>query len=233
MKILYKDKLYVQVSDLMFLFDNMNIPNFIFQKFYKYYMEDANEKLFIEFNDANEINFLQEIEWIINYNEVYNTDIITKMNELRNQRKHLTASLYCNPTELAIIDYKLKTYYDILCLKKGQINFSLPIIPNEKTYSIIDKTGTYEIRPSIDDKMLLLYRIDGNALSKDDRILPSFIQGAISIAIIELEEKKQFNGDFSIKKYLSDDNMYFIIEFKAQQNTYINKIKNVVRKLIK
>ena len=76
MKILYNNKLYIQMSDLMFLYDYMNMPHFIFKSFYKHFMNMTPEKVFIEFTETSEIDFFQECDWILDFNiaNKYTTD---------------------------------------------------------------------------------------------------------------------------------------------------------------
>jgi len=69
-----KEKIYVQKNDIMYLNQtDLSIPASIFMKIFGNgvtIIDNSNRFEFVEFTNSHEIEFLKNIDWIIDYNKV-------------------------------------------------------------------------------------------------------------------------------------------------------------------
>ena len=63
---------------------------------------------------------------------------------------------------------------------------------------------------------ILLFRKDGEKLSPHEQIPVGFIQMGMTIAMMEKKDSNVFSGTFEVSHSLSEDNQYFVTEFKAR-----------------
>ena len=92
-----------------------------------------------------------------------------------------------------------------------------PVVPDSDGLSFVnDDNCEYEIKTSLDPNKILLFRKNGKKLSNDDRIPQRFLQTSISNAIMERNEKNVFTGDYEISNFFTEDNQYYVTEFKVK-----------------
>ena len=143
MKILNKDSIYVQISDILFLYNTRNDLSKSINNCYKFILEKLNDKdynTFVRFKDKKTIKFLNNLDYIISYNEYINKskeelmkDIkktlteycfnANKYNNLNKRKREKNISLIIICEELK---YKAISIRNILYIKDGFINIKIP-----------------------------------------------------------------------------------------------------------
>ena len=222
MKIITEDAVYVQKKDIAFLtHKNIEIPESLFNKIFcdGVVVGNTDSYKFYKFQDKEIVEFFKQLDWIIDYNDVKNINeeeflqweqkLIEEKNELENNHNESLLDddikIYDMILQHEKLQHKIYSLRDILLLKQGHLEMDLPLIPDDKGFSFTGNDEcNYQIRSSIDPNKLLLYRKDGKPLSNSDRISPGFIQSGISIAIMKMQEKAEFFGDYEVSKYLTD-----------------------------
>jgi len=236
MKIITNDAAYVQKHDIAFLTNtDLEIPASIFMKVFGngiVVINNSNRWDFVKFEDENDIKYFKGLDWIVDYNDVkdLSEDAFIVTGSAIAEKKNEIAKIYNKMTEnerkenmhivyrCERLDHKMYSLRDILWFKQGHLEMDLPLIPDDKGFSFTgDDECEYQIRSSIDPNKLLFYRKDGKSLSDSDRIPYGFIESAMSVAIMKREDKDSFFGDYEIRKYLSEDCKYFVIQFKVKE----------------
>lgn len=231
------EKVYVQMNDIMMLNQtDLTIPATIYLKIFNgiVIVDDSNRMNFVEFTDPKEIEFFKKLDWIIDYKEfrdLSEDEIIAKRQEIANELNEI-ANEYNNmsdeekkenqhlPMKHELLKYKFHYFAEILWIKQGHIQMPFPVVPDSDGFSFVsdNEDFIYEIKASLDPNKLLLFRRDGKELSEDEMIPQSFIQGGMSIAIMQRSEKDEFFGDFETINYLTYDNKYLVTEFKVRKH---------------
>ena len=148
MKILTKDKVYVQYSDIVNLLPivtllNINCPVSVSRVCFakNIVIEGTNRYAFLEFTDKEAIDFFKNFPYFASYNELINKDeieimniikelsaeatkLIEKYNSLNRKKQHKDYKKYY--TEYQLKCYKAISLNDFLLYKKGEIKFDLP-----------------------------------------------------------------------------------------------------------
>ena len=240
------NKVYVQPHDLCKIFDSdIKVPDSIFMKFFNENVVydfnsifDNNNLEFIEFDTKEELEFFKSLNWIIDYKELIKLteeEIKNKMNEISNEideiadkynsmgeiEKENNISLY---KKCDLLTFKLKGINEILLFKQNKKEIELPLVPNSDGFSFAgDNECEYEIRESLDPTKNLLFRKDGKPLSNNEQIPIAFVDTGMSIALMELSKyNKSGDYDINMSRYISDDRMYLVTSFKA--NNYEDEI---------
>jgi len=250
MKIINEDVVYVQKKDIAFLtHKNIEIPESLFNKIFcdGLVVGNTDGYKFYKFQDKEIVEFFKQLDWIIDYNDVKNINeeeflqweqkLIEEKNELENNHNECLfdddIKIYDMILQHGKLQHKIYSLRDILLFKQGHLEMDLPLIPDDKGFSFTGNDEcNYQIGSSIDPNKLLLYRKDGKRLLDTDRIPCGFIENAMSIAIMEREKKDSFFGDYEIRKYLTEDSQYIVIEFKVKN--YDEKSQETIsKKLVK
>lgn len=144
MKIITDNAAYVQKNDIAYLnSSDLPIPASIFMKVFgnsATIIDDRNRYDFVKFEDADEINFFKNIDWMIDYNEVKDkteeelislgqsiaaekNDIAKKFNAMKekDKRKNMKMVLNCE-----LLDFKMYSLRDIIFFKRGELSITLP-----------------------------------------------------------------------------------------------------------
>lgn len=144
MKIITNNSIYVQKNDIAYLNSStLEIPASIFMKVFNkdvVIIDDSNRYEFVEFNAPEEIEFLKNIDWIIDYNEVKNLsleEIISLGQNIADEKNSIAR--HFNSMELEErkenmnmvsecenLDFKIYSLRDFLWFKQGHLNFDLP-----------------------------------------------------------------------------------------------------------
>lgn len=144
MKIITNDAVYVQKDDIIHLYQSdLFIPESVFMKFFdgeSVVINDSNRYDFVKFEEKPEMEFFQNIDWMIDYNEVkdLNEDefisvgqkiardknelaqIINSMPKSEKQRYMATVNKY------ELLEHKLYSLRNVLWFKQGHIFIRLP-----------------------------------------------------------------------------------------------------------
>lgn len=144
MKIKFKNTMYVQKKDILYLTQsNILIPKYIYIKLLELHtfpINETNKYEFIRFNKIEEINFFNSINWIINYddiNKLNNNEIIKLATKIKLEQNEITNKMrkIANKSKEELMDliteYELKNHEfyslrDIYWIKEGQLNIEMP-----------------------------------------------------------------------------------------------------------
>jgi len=143
MKIINKENAYIQKKDLLYLVSlNINIPNTIKDKINEVKVNNKNKDEFIEFNNSDEIEFIKNFKYIIDYNYIeLDEDELIKIefsirNKMNNIKEKYTNSSKSKSIDLAIeydlLEYKLYSINELIMLKKRNLSYKLPKDNNKK-----------------------------------------------------------------------------------------------------
>ena len=227
-------KVYVQMNDIMMLtHSDISIPTSIFEKIFSdiVIVNDNNRMDFVEFTQPNEIEYFESLDWIVDYKQIRflseeeikkkGQEIANEMNKIANRFNSMTDEEKRDNQSLIqrheLLDYKMEHLAEILWVKQGHIQMPFPVVPDSDGLSFVkDDNCEYEIKTSLDPNKILLFRKNGKKLSNDDRIPQRFLQTSISNAIMERNEKNVFTGDYEISNFFTEDNQYYVTEFKVK-----------------
>lgn len=144
MKIITDNCVYVQMNDIMFLNQtDLSIPVSIFLKVFNddvVIINDRNRYDFVKFDDALEIEFFRNLDFIVDYNSVkdLSEEEIIDMGQKVANKKNSIAKTYNAMTnsireenmhlvyECERLDYKMYSLRDILWFRQGRLKFNLP-----------------------------------------------------------------------------------------------------------
>ena len=150
----------------------------------------------------------------INYKE---QEIAKEINEIVNIYNSMSEEEKINNQSLVqdydFLNYKLVYLNEILLVKKGQSFMTFPVVPDSDGFSLSsDGEFQYEIRESLDPNKIVLFRKDGEKLSRSEQIPLAFYQMGISLMAMEQSKRNLLATDFETSNYLTDDNQYFVIQ---------------------
>lgn len=228
-----KEKVYVQLNDLSYLtHTDLPIPVSIYMKAIdNNLVTDENKHDFVKFEEAHEIVYFKNLDFIIDYNEYKNMSldelqakvieisvkmltIATTYNDMSSEEKARNQDMLEDHKNL---EYMSKNILDLYMAKSDSLNINLPMVEDEKYFKLVsDDDCPYEMCGTVDPNVILLYRKDGQALTNKDIIPQGFYQSGLSIAIMERQKDDQFFGDFSTNNHLSDDKKQLIITFETK-----------------
>lgn len=151
MKIIKDNVIYIQNNDIIQLnHSDMDIPASIFMKIFGngiVIIDDSNRYEFVSFTEPEEIEFLRNIDWILDYDEVKDLseeEIITLAEKIMSERNEL-ANKFLSMTEsekeknIAMVDqcelinHKMFSLRDFLWFKQGHIQMELPEEVSQKS----------------------------------------------------------------------------------------------------
>ncbi len=234
-------KIYIQINDIAML-NHTDIP--MPASIDAVIVDDSNRMNFVEFTQPKEVEFFESLNWVVDYKQIrylseeemkeVEQEIANEMNEIANRLNSMTDEEKRNNQSLIqrhkLLDYKMKYLAEILWFKQGHKQMPFPIVPDSDGFSFAgDDNCEYEIRASLEPNKILLFRKDGKKLSNDDRIPQGFLQMGMSIAIMEKNEKNTFFGDYEMSNSLTEDNQYFVTEFKVKSYDNSHEEQNKVK----
>lgn len=225
--------MYIQGSDILML---NCIEDTLAEDIYSQYenkITKYNLEYFIEITNPEEIEFLESINWIIDYKKTINLteeeiieekDTILEKLELFNERIRslqettpTSGMVESLSTNCRLLEHKMDSLQGVLEMKQGHNANLLPLVPNSDGFAFCSKESVYEIRESLEPNKLLLFRKDGKSLSDSDRIPQGFFQAAMSVAIMEKSPENSFFGNYNLVKNLSPDQKYLVFNFDIQE----------------
>ena len=157
MKIIVDDAAYIQKHDLTFLNKyEVQIPASILIRLTSddiTLMNDSEKFEFVKFDSSSEINFFQNVDWIINYDDVKNLsekEIIELCQSIEKEKKLLLKQFNLttnhevkNISEIynrcELMDFKIYSLRNILFFKQGYIEMQLPTNYNAQQRKTIQK----------------------------------------------------------------------------------------------
>ena len=151
MKIITKNKVYVQYIDIAYLIKSKSYkqaPDSISDKCFTelFVCNEYNKYNFVEFNRRDEIKFFDNLDYIIDYLEVKelsNEQIIQKVFEIGKEKNKLynrfiymsNRDKYLNIhilTEIELLEFKMESLMNIIALKNDKLKMNLPNTEQEK-----------------------------------------------------------------------------------------------------
>jgi len=143
MKIITDNSVYVQRKDLKFLNTNICIkmPETIICKIFEdSFKSIKSDEDFIKFEDDFDMEFLKDIDWIINYNDVKDLteeeliELGEKVTEQKNELSNKFYSMDINGrlknfdiiTRCDLLKYKMQSLADVIFYKRGKLDIKLP-----------------------------------------------------------------------------------------------------------
>ena len=156
MKIITKNKIYVQLNDINFMmkilpFISLKCPKKLLEECFKkvYFVDEVNKYNFIEFDDEEIIDFFKKISFIVDYDKYkkMNYKEITECIENIGDELHNISDIYNGYSEIQkMVNYKkitalckmkyhkLNSIRDIYKFKNNEIIFDLPIKEKKKLF---------------------------------------------------------------------------------------------------
>lgn len=224
---------YVQMNDLgMLSHYEKKIPASIFLQVFSdvTIIDDRNRWEFQRFTDPSEVEFFQNVDWIVDY-KVYRHMreeeivghgqlIADEMNEIANEfnnyleeerRQHMDL-----PYKHELLDFKFHSLPEILWLKQGYKTMPIPEVPDSDGFTLSDENDEfpYIVKQGLNPLQMLLFRKDGKPIGSREKIPMGFIQSAGGLLIIDNTEKNEFFGDFEMSRKMSEDNKYLITTYR-------------------
>ena len=143
MKIITDNSVYVQRKDLKFLNTNICIemPETIICKMFEdSFKSIKSDEDFIKFEDDFDMEFLKDIDWIINYNDVKDLteeeliELGEKVTEQKNELSNTFYSMDINGrlknfdivARCDLLKYKMQSLADVIFYKRGKLDIKLP-----------------------------------------------------------------------------------------------------------
>lgn len=239
MKIITDNAVYVEKNDIAFLATtNSEIPKSIFMKIFKNgsFCYNNNKWSFLKFEGKESIEYFKQLDWIIDYNDVRNLSeeefiqiddaIADKKERIENAFNIISIDAYLKNYNMILewekLNHIMYSLRDILWFKKGFLIKDLAIIPAEREFAF-DEHEKCEYQISADYNKLLVSRKDGKVLSDSDSVLYGFNENEISITIEKNNLKNSLLEDYGIKRFITDDCQYFVIQFEDKKNNRIEK----------
>lgn len=141
MKITTNNAVYVHKNDISYLYrSSIDVPKFILNKAFEngtFYVDDCNKYEFIKFDKPEEIEYFNDLDFIIEYSEVKDLEekkIIDLGQNTLQEKKAITENIDSKSQEekenivsqLDLLDFKILSLHDILGFKLGFIKMELP-----------------------------------------------------------------------------------------------------------
>ena len=194
-------------------------------------IDNSNRMEFLEYSEPHEIKFFEDQDWIIDYKELrYLSEdelkermdaLVDEMNAIAEKYNAMSEEERGKNQDLAtrheLLDYKLHTIPLVRWIQKGEEQIPFPVVPDSDGFKFSKDDIEYQIQGSLDPNKILLFRKDGKPLEKNEKVPNGFIQMGMSIAIMERQDKNLFVGDLEVKHSFSDDQKYFITEYKITE----------------
>lgn len=133
MKIFRKNTLYVQKKDLLYLLTfNIDMPKTLKENLERIDINETNQHEFIRFTKKDEINYYNNLKWIIDYDEYINLteeEILTQGNIINTKINRL---LNNKTDKESLKEYKesllrLQSLREAFWLKRGHTIIKIPI----------------------------------------------------------------------------------------------------------
>ena len=231
MKIINKENdqevVYVQKSDMMYVTHNCDsFPAALMNDFFSdiVIINGDNRNEFVRFTDPSEVDFFRKQEWIIDYRDFRNLSeakimemgnqtvdelnaVAEEFNSTKNEKKK--QELY---KKHELLEFKFNSIREFLWFKQGHIEYSIPLVPDSEGFKF-NGDCPYQMSASLEPNKILLYRVDGKELTKDEQIPRGFIETGISISLMD-DSNNFVMGDYNTKNSISEDKKYLVIEFK-------------------
>lgn len=258
-----KKKIYIQEKDLrsFVVSPTLEIPRILLQRIMTYSVHNLNNsKKFIEFDDPIIVEFLDNIDWIVDFRTIYNLSYeefvsYRKENiERCNNFLHKYNESLCNGVALdeaydmyKLYDYKVQDLVDILNLKKGLNTIDLPCIPDFKGFHIEDSNNELEAYQTLNPLRILIRKKNGDVLNIKDEQFEAFVKQVLNQLIkTSFDSNDFFNDKYRIIKNISEDKKSYIVtlrtmdyeakydkdpeENKVQKNYLIKNLTNFFKK---
>lgn len=235
------NKLYVQKEDLMNLCDTTRVPQSIYEK-YKYSFIDSNNlKDFIEFSDPVDIEYLNNIDWIIDYRE-YSIKLEDELTELARHYETKINDIALTYNDMSkkerIKNYPLKLehdhltykYYSILNMikiKKNIEKIDLPKVADYKGFTFEDAIHPYILKTTLDNNIYIIERKDNKPITPNENVPKDFIDECMH-SILFYRTDTELLEEFSITNHYNKNGNNLIIKIDIVKTNTIETEPNII-----
>ncbi len=227
-------KIYVQLNDIARLIHSVGlIPASIMQRFFCdiFIVTDENRWEFEEFTDSRELEFFQNLDWIIDYRFYKNmtekelidhgTMVANEMDEFSKEYNanietgtdEYLEDLKCKYKDL---EHKMYSIRDLLWFKQGYRTMPFPEVADYEGFVLSgnNKDFPYVARQGLNPFQFIISKKDGAPLKGNEKIPVGFLQSTHSLSISENMEHNEFFGEFESFNKLSEDGTRFITTYR-------------------
>lgn len=228
-------KLYIQKEDIINL---MDINGFVLPSIYNKYkysnIYNENPKEFIEITDLKEIDYLNKLDWIIDYREY----VLMNENELIELGKHYETKINDIATtynEMSLKErqqsYFLKREHDTLTykfyqiiymtrIKKGIDKLHTPLVIDYRGTIYSDESSDYVLESTINSNKFIIVRKDRKPMEKNE-VPNDFYQEVVSkLALTRGTDEEFLNNEFTISEYYDNKNKCLVLKFEIEPPKY-------------
>ena len=230
-----KKVVFVQLDDIsMLLYDNsIRIPNSVLERFFKkdFIVTDENKSKFYLFKNPDEIDFFENIDWIIDFKEFYkmrSEELLSNIDEVKNELLSLSSynSKFNNfekvtgiklPERLLILKHKKEDIERILNFKKGYTDIPLPLVPDCEGFIVQQPNCPYIARQGLNPFQMLVYRVDNIYMFLKDDDLPNTLIGGGEEHLVDSNlSNNEFFNYFDRESTFTIDRRLFIVTYKIR-----------------
>lgn len=249
------EKLYIQQEDLMNLCDTTRIPQSIYDIYKFSLIYCKSNKDFIEYTNPKDIEYLNSIDWILDYREyslksIEELTILAKhyeikINELANTYNDMSRKERIKNYNLKLEhDYLTYKYYSLIYLINIKNNKEVIKLPEKKDYkgiTFLDNKHNYIMYASLDSDVYIIERRDLKNIKEDEIIPNEFINKCIKYILFYNDDKdiesitpyydeKEKNVKIKISKNIKtlEESTNDLIELKSNDSLVkklVNKFK--------
>lgn len=235
-----KEKVYVQKEEIDILSQvDIEMPlSIIFGE----YDEKSDPKSFIEFSSPAEVNFFKKADWIMDYKSMRDMSYSELLDVLQQTIIEINSLMTKVPTakENGLKDHpSAYNQYKLLWTKKNNllsfmayksqkneymnnpIKINFPVVPDSEPEIFNDEDTEYVIQSSVEQNKILVFRKDGESISKKSLLPYRTINEALTDMVVNMELDNDENDYVYQSTDLSHDKKYLIIGI----NTAIYKQK--------
>ena len=249
------EKLYIQQEDLMNLCDTTRIPQSIYDIYKFSLIYCKSNKDFIEYTNPKDIEYLNSIDWILDYREYTFKEVEelimlakhyeVKINELANAYNDMSRKERIKNYNLKLehdhLTYKYYSLIYLINIKNTKDKIKLPTKIDYKGITFFDNKHNYIMYASLDSDVYIIERRDLKNIKEDEIIPNEFINKCIKYilfyndnedieSITPYYDEKEKNVKIKISKNIKtlEESTNDLIELKSNDSMVkklVNKFK--------
>lgn len=219
-----KEKIYVQVKDLLFIKSFSNVLD-------EMHIKEEDLEKFIEFSKKEEIDFFQKQDFIVDYKKyryLSKKDFFKKQKEILNKMLQLDEK----SDEYRKYNYQLVSLPKVY-LKRYSENIPYPLVPDSDGKKI--KIGNYIIQESIYPNRIMISKSNKTAITSEE-----LTDQQVKEALQELKEKwmrhKNIEKQYEYVELNSKMPQYVVLKLKEKEikkEIKERKIKKLLKRIKK
>lgn len=230
-----KKVVFVQLDDIsMLLYDNsIRIPNSILERFFKkdFIVTDENKSKFYLFKNPDEVDFFENIDWIIDFKKFYkmkSEELLSNIDEAKNELLSLNSyndnlndferikKIKISERQL-MVNHKKEDMERILNFKKGYTDIPLPLVPDCDGFIVQQPYCPYIARQGLNPFQMLVYRVDNIYMFlKEDDLPKTLIGGGEEHLVDSNLNNNEFFNYFDRESTFTIDRRLFVITYKIR-----------------